>query len=198
MKKMKKLEKLRNFESELQDKTEEMERYLSELRLEEGEMLEKMRLLRQKEDELYVLMALNGELLDKKALQRIKELTEAHYLLGQIKEKEKQKKISPFLSLSEPQNLLKSPEKRGFSLENMPFSSERSKKNEKDFKLLMNSKKKSCLNAEIKEMTEESQRGIEWSSGGKKKAELSMKINEAEKEISNLKKKLEMNEENDY
>ena len=188
---------------EYQDKTEEMERYLSELRIEQGEMLEKMRVLRQKEDELYVIMALNGESLDKKSLQRIKELTESHYLLGQLKtqlnEKENIKKKHSFITVTEPQVSMKSPGKKCNSIENMLFSSERSRKNngDKEFKVLM-SKRKGYLSPGIKEEAmEDSQRGF-LSSGGKKKQELSMKINEAEKEISNLKKKLEMNEDNDF
>lgn len=76
---LKRIENLRSQDRELEDKTDEMERYLAELRIEQNEILDKMRVLKQKEDELYVLMALNGEIPDKKALQRIKELTDLYY-----------------------------------------------------------------------------------------------------------------------
>ena len=176
----KRIEKARMTERDLCERIEEMERYIDELRREKQAFVEKQAEIKRKEDELYVLMALKGEIPDQKVFERIREMTEAYYLYQKTKNSD---------TAGNTMNSNESPAKGKREKVIVKINSPAIVKQHQHSSLMKSPASSAKLRGRDSEENENS-----GGSTNQKKGELSMKIFEAEKEISNLKKKLEAQE----
>ena len=174
----KRIEKARMMERDLCERIEEMERYIDELRREKQAFVEKQAEIKRKEDELYVLMALKGEIPDQKVFERIREMTEAYYLYQKTKSSD---------TVGNTMNSNESPTKGKKVI--VKINSPAIGKQQQHSSLMKSPASSAKLRGRDSEENENS-----GGSTNQKKGELSMKIFEAEKEISNMKKKLEAQE----